>query len=542
MKFTHLYGLLWEQSRRIGPYIGSIVVIACSLMVVVSTLSAQWTFIEAGFWLNFVFANSLIATGLILIFGHSTANALTSAFPIYALRLPVTTFGLVALRMGFNLAAFFATAGLLRAVARHLYGQTPYESIDDVFFVFGLLFLYLHAMSWFTGAMESRGQALAAMILPFVVFGIASLAVKGVPVPDMSLLEILAVGVLVAFVLSYIGVQKQRRGESIRFGELDELLTNLSARIGFGDGDFDSPEAAQTWYEWRRFGMLLPAAALGFGLFLACLGWAGLVQQRVEWTSRTEIDDWKPVWHYFVAQIPVGVFVSVIAGAIAAGVDIFLTSFSMQNTRSSFYYIRPMSTRALATSRFRAALRSLVVAGLAGLVVAAMAFLIRLWFAPEYLIPETGKEQVGVAVLMLVYLGAFVGGLGLAWCVMWLDAVALLFIVMMVGLVIIAPLAYTGVGGEAVEWLQVVLMLVVLTAAFRMARRSQVVDATFLRKAVWILPIALATGIIAMNFDSLILFGTIDDDAVLPALIALTVFLLLPLATTPLIIHWMRHR
>jgi hypothetical protein len=91
---------------------------------------------------------------------------------------------------------------------------------------------------------------------------------------DMAVL--IAITVL-GFVGSVIGVTRLRRGDRVPALGIAAWLLGALDRAPGESRRFQSPEAAQAWFEWRRKGWVMPAIVI-FGMLCALFGW--LVDSR----------------------------------------------------------------------------------------------------------------------------------------------------------------------------------------------------------------------------------------------------------------------
>jgi hypothetical protein len=100
---------------------------------------------------------------------------------------------------------------------------------------------------------------------------------SGVSMATMAV--ILACVALVAFVMTWIHVSRQRFGGGAATDYLTDTVTRLFDARPLREKTFDSPAAAQMWFEWRRSGLVLPL--LTSGLLIAVIG-------PVSWFNRGE--------------------------------------------------------------------------------------------------------------------------------------------------------------------------------------------------------------------------------------------------------------
>jgi hypothetical protein len=198
-----------------------------------------------------------------------------NGFPYRLFTLPVRTWQLVALPMLSGVAAVEVVyVAWIKLVWTH--GNIPSPEWFGV--VLGAYMVFYQTALWtLAGFRMTR-------LLVLCIGGTSSIAVaclplfyKIIPSPWLSenrLTLIMAAMALLAFVLAWAVVARQRSGGGRRESWLKALLDRISDALPRRTKDFASPAAAQFWYEWRRAGWLLPACvAFVLGFIVAPIVW-----------------------------------------------------------------------------------------------------------------------------------------------------------------------------------------------------------------------------------------------------------------------------
>ncbi len=136
-----------------------------------------------------------------------------------------------------------------------------------------------------------------ARILVLSIGGTSSIAVACLPfstnlsagMSEGCLVPILCGLTLIAFAIGWHTVARQRSGGGRRESWVKVLADQIIDAIPKRTRDFETPTAAQFWYEWRRAGWLLPAAT-AFTLLLigAPLSW--LYQSDAQFTLNALVE------------------------------------------------------------------------------------------------------------------------------------------------------------------------------------------------------------------------------------------------------------
>jgi len=263
--------------------------------------------------------------------------------------------------------------------------------------------------------------ALRMIILGIV--GITLIIVSFLPsFPKSTLSEsflgsIVATCAVVAFLIAWLYVSRQRSGGAAGRGWISLLSDQLSNRMPRWKKPFRSPVGAQFWFEWRRGGLLLP---LFIGRLLV------LVIGPLSWYLRNEPG---ADLRILVTTLAMPMILALPVGKAFSKPDLWSSDLSVP----SFVAVRPLATSELVIIKMKVAALSAVISWL--LVFAFL--LVRLplgenfrWFAAV------------VIAGMFVTWRFLVGGLGVS---LWRAERLLLVLVA----ILVVPLARIGFAPSA---------------------------------------------------------------------------------------------
>ena len=368
-----------------------------------------------------------------LLYCHSDERDLKMTMPTFLLRLPVRTVDLVVWRISWGLLCVGVisiwSSGLQflvfgAAVEAHFAFWTPFLIATTTFAV-------LQALAWSFG-----GNGILALLVGEPVFLLLAVWLGWeLPTQPFDPSRYTATRVLAtlagSYLVAYAGVRIRRRDGL----DISAIPTGLFSRLArHRDVDrppFATPEEAMRWFEWRRQARMLPVLVLGGSLFLGSVALT-VLGPGIGQTS----------WNMALA-ISGGWFAVTFLNALGITAALFGAYCFFQNHRlktgpqKTLLFIRPVSTKTLATARVVVALRSSGVS-LAPLVLAyvvTVLFVARVEDStgvPAVIESSTGLGGIGVAAVLLC------GALAAVWCLQWFGNVA-------------AFLSLLGVGG-AVLW------------------------------------------------------------------------------------------
>jgi len=176
-----------------------------------------------------------------------------------------------------------------------------------------------------------------------------------------TMAAILACTAVITFVITWLHVSRQRSGGGAAFDSSTNLVTHLLDTRPHREKVFNSPAAAQFWFEWRRAGMLLPL--LISGLLIVVIG-------PISWYIRSE-----PELNFQILVIVLAMPV-LLAWPIGKGFskpDFWSQDLSM----SGFIAVKPIANADLVLIKMKAAAVSAIVSW--GLVLAFLLVWLPFW-------------------------------------------------------------------------------------------------------------------------------------------------------------------
>ena len=489
-----------------------------------------------------------VGLGIIaLLYCHSDERDLKMTMPAYLLRLPVRTIELVGWRMSYGVVCV-GVIGIGSSVVRYLFFGAAVEA-EFAFWTPVLIgtttFAMLQALAWSVGA---KGLVAFLLVNPVVLLLAVWLGFEAPPDsfdPSRLTAGRVVFTLAVSFLVAYAGV-RIRRGGGFGISAIPAGLSSMFARdTGVDRPPFASPEEAMRWFEWRRQAQVLPVLVLGGSLFLG--SGALMLLDRM--------NAGEPTGRTLLAGVSGGLVAAEFLNALWITAGLFGAYCFFQNQRlqtglqKTFLFIRPVSTKTLATARIVVALRSAVVS----LVPLVLACAVAVMFAarsedtsglPAVVERNMGLGGIGIAVLLLS------GMLAAVWCLQWFGNVAALVTLLGVG----SAVLWVVSGFDALRMesylapmlgLGTLLLFAGCAYLFYMAHRRDLVAGGKLLMALGALPV-LAVGFSAlMGWETFVnggrLFWAPMDSGPL-GLLAFAVLPVAPLATVPLFMHWARHR
>ncbi len=184
---------------------------------------------------------------LFLIFTRTESNARRDrkGFPARLFALPASTLTLVSVPLVLGVVVaelFFATVWFL-----DLLPTLPINPLWAAFKLASWMLTY-QMLLWCTAGLG----AFRMLLIGVVGFGFIILE------QSQSSIVLLAIWSVAAFILSGIGVARQRQGGSLGRTGLTVLFDRIMKYLPARSAPFASARDAQLWYEWRRTGFLLP--------------------------------------------------------------------------------------------------------------------------------------------------------------------------------------------------------------------------------------------------------------------------------------------
>lgn len=243
--------LLWERWRRtrwaviavtLAPFAGWIV--GAAGYVTVGGLLA----------LSFWFFGTLLLTG-VLLFGQSELQSLNLGFPGRLFRLPVGTTTLLAVYMGYGVAAIALPFLSIFGYAL-VFAGLPVNGLT-AFLVLVTIFVWVQTLAWLKGY-----KAVFIFLVPSLTGVFALLYLAASHLLRLEANMVCGVIMMLCCVISFWNISADRRGAWISGWKWMEILSRPFRRRR--TKDFASQLYAQTWFETRQTGYLFPVAALGF--------------------------------------------------------------------------------------------------------------------------------------------------------------------------------------------------------------------------------------------------------------------------------------
>jgi hypothetical protein len=294
---------------------------------------------------------------LLAIFGYTEFNPQrgTTGFPHRLFVLPVTTFKLVALP---------TILGVI-SVEVVVLAWTPFVmgAEDRSFWIaigFGVFMVLYQTVLWTLPGLKSLRLLVIGLVGVFLIILRAFPFVQRLP--DITVMGLLGGVALVAFLVSWTSVSRQRSGaswslSSLNAFSLDRLRVTASGRPR-SRIPFRSPHAAQFWLEWRRSGSVLPLLT---GALLV------LVIGPLSWFLR---DDGPGSMNILLAVLAMPMILALAVGKAFSKPDFWSKELSVPE----FIVVRPLASTDIVGIKLKVAAVSTAVSWL--LVLAFVA----LWF------------------------------------------------------------------------------------------------------------------------------------------------------------------
>ena len=472
--------------------------------------------------------------------------------PRYLLRLPVKTGTLVTCAFGWDVISTAALAGASMVVFT-LFFEGQLEARMPVWgfvMVFPTMMAFLRVVTWSVGR---SGPAVG-------IFAMVALTVAGYQTlnsfgywptrADAYLTKFSLTFIGICYVLAYAIIRWDRKGKLTFLENLKDFIPGKAAKAG-RDGRaelalpprFSSADAALRWYETRRQTRLFPALVV---ILFAGIWVLGALR---DWLAMTEPFDYSNT----VVLVVLGEILFVTANAsLAIGAILSSGIFLYQNQRAllgrgrTFIFVRPASTRALASARLRAVLGSLVTVLIPVIMVWLVVFFLdmqsteRSVFRP-FIDEHFGLTGIVIAALCLVAVAAA------AWTSLWLaNGVAFMLLLAIPTIALEYTPFFSGVeeitrGYYAMRAVSV-LALIATIALFVLAWKKNLTDYRFAVAAIVAVPVLGAAALTIANLHNLSQ-GTYIDYGYLTNIVPAVVLLpLLPFLTVPLATKWARHR
>ena len=383
------WALIWEQLRICGPpcllaFLGILLNVALDYLDQDAAPRGRSAYPQE----DLVILMQIMAGGLVVLRRRDREKG---GFNLDSrlLRLPVSTFVLVAAIFGTRVFCIMIT-GVAMVV---LVALSSGVSLGASCVIFPLLFyLCLQAWAWTVGPLRGIVYVGAShFFLPCFC------ADDFLPAYDYfterittSALSPIIVG-LTAFLLSYLGIQCQRRNRESGMPNIADIYSWLVSAFAPSARRFSSHLEAQLWYERRRTGRQL---FLSLPVFVVVIAWGSMF---------LEIDS-------------IGWIIPYLALIVSAA---FVGYFVLDT--GSFVFARPVGIRTLARAKYLAMTRSLLFALP---IIALLAFTWLFSYAYErFLLTESLRKGIidPVYIIAMVARPVLIAGC-LAWIAAWASA------------------------------------------------------------------------------------------------------------------------
>lgn len=330
---------------------------------------------------------------------------------------------------------------------------------------------------------------------------------------------------LLAYGAAVYGVSRNRRGERLPSLGLIAWLDRLLDPAPHRGGPFRSPAAAQFWFEWRKKGIVMPAAAV-MGLMLGLAIW--LIANR----------DLHALLEGLTAGGGLLSVAAMIGGLIMGNCGRADHDFQM----ASFQATRPITNTEMARTLLKAGICGVSLAWLIWLMAIGVFFLLHLlcrvpappwpnrlawWFFPAVFVGAwalfgfvTSVGLVGRARLFTYLVCGLLGGLTL----------------LQSAVTFILPRPQQQTFWEVAITISAVIVIMASGWAFLAARRRKLIGWTtvYVAASLWL---ALSSLVALTN-----MLHARERHALLAALVAVCALAVAPLATAPLALAYNRHR
>jgi hypothetical protein len=290
----------------------------------------------------------------IFIFQDADVGSERSAFPPYFFTLPVRTGQLVVVPMALGTVTTFSLIFLVSLVARH--AGTNMGLWWPATAGAAVLAL-LQAVFWFPFGIPYSKLVLTLLLLPAICMGIGVGFFEDIS--EATICAALAVLTGLSYFVAHLGVVKARRGDGreISLRRTDSKSSAVQAKKAFS-----SPAQAQSWYEWKQHGKVLPFIA-GMLVIVLCMPLA--------WDNTlSPITGFTPDAKGMVPTVPtfLTVYYPILLGMLPWVAWVIGSGARRSDTKRSdrtfhlFYGTRPMADHTMVGLKFRTGLKSALVA------------------------------------------------------------------------------------------------------------------------------------------------------------------------------------
>ena len=306
----------------------------------------------------FWYTSFILLTGILLM-GHSGTRNLNLGFPERLFRLPVSTFKLVAVHLGFGVSAV-ALLFLLYLSSNITYYGTIGLGWTHLLW-FEAVYLILQTLSWAVGPVR-----LVSLVLPSTVF-ITLLFISESISASTGTAVLLCGVIIICCITSLRVVTACRKGSWLNNIPKEGYIFDILKRNPLKP--FASPVHAQIWIEFRRTAYLLP-------IFTAISALAALLVFLINLIPGVSIFD-SSYFDTFTSSLSI------------SAVILFLIRYAILHRdrisgASEFWLRRPLPTHTLASSHILGLLRGFILSSVIITTVAISNALLNYWVSGSW--------------------------------------------------------------------------------------------------------------------------------------------------------------
>jgi len=543
--------LLFEQSFRTMPLLLLSFAVGVLAIFAVDRLGAG-TFDSHEISIIGQFAALAIAAGA-LFYSSSSGDRVTCEIPVNTLLLPVSTSMIVSVRYLWGAFAILVISIGLQKFSAWLFWSEiqPWWVYSAVALAaFGMLQAIAFGVSrWGDISLGVLTVSAAAMVMIADMFTFTG--------PKTAYLAASIAILVTSACVSRVIVGIQRRETTSNVAHLLRFTIHVR-RYDTVRAPFKSPHAAQRWLETLRLCTSFPALLFGLLSISVLLEFAPTLDPTN--TLPNLLGSHHLDHPEFFMRCLIGSAAG--AGAIMA----FLNFRLLTGPLRSFYFLRPMSTRDLASARLFSTIRillvPLVVLG-CWLIVSTVNEVSDGYFNSIYNLSLAGQSGLARATIHdMVHesrdaMEFFMSTLASAWMLFWTSLVAIgLSVFIILGTLFDAASSVGWIDDNRMGYLFGALMLAYLALMALMLRRAQRLDLLNKRLLNITLSVGFVLTLVLVGLTEtyhwlLVAQGTVSSNEIAPltyvrnnglSFLFMLAFSALPFAAVPLTLHWNRHR
>jgi hypothetical protein len=279
----------------------------------------------------------------------------TTGFPHRLFVLPITSFRLVLVPMAVGVIGMELVCGALLLIR-----ERGGESLAPYALLLGVYMVLHQTVLWTVNLRAGRVLVLGVLAVSFIMLPMLRFLL--IPYSETTLTAVLVGAALSGFLFSWASISRQRSGG----GSAARWWASMTA--GLADPlprrqqkSFDSPHAAQFWFEWRRSGTVLPSLVAGLLVFVIA---------PLSWYLRDSPGDSFRIL-VVILVMPVGLAMPV--GKAFSKPDFWSADLAVPPILA----VRPLTTTDIVVTKLRVAARSTAMTW--GVVIAFLALWLPLW-------------------------------------------------------------------------------------------------------------------------------------------------------------------